>query len=191
VRPRRQVLALNLVVKAAALPPALGDTVLALPRGAEGDEGAVLFQVLPARRDGKKGHGELVADERVVCAATAVPVEARNKGEEHLAELARRIKATVADAIPFFEQHVVRESVPMLHAKRQGRGSRLMPHPLYGVELDQVFGVTGLPCRSPLKNLVFAGREVVPGLGIEGEFHAGVQAAAAVGELLGKRELLR
>ena len=51
--------------------------------------------------------------------------------------------------------------------------------------------MTGLPCRSPYKNLVFAGREVVPGLGLEGEFHAGVQAAAAAQEILGKKDLLR
>ena len=57
--------------------------------------------------------------------------------------------------------------------------------------LDQTLGITGLPCRSPYKNLVFAGREVVPGLGLEGEFHAGLQAAAAAQELLGKKDRFR
>ena len=97
----------------------------------------------------------------------------------------------MADAIPFFERHLVRESVPVLAAPKERRGSRLLPHPLYEVDLEKTLGVTGLPCRSPYRNLVFAGREVVPGLGLEGEFHAGLQAAGAAQELLGRKELLK
>jgi hypothetical protein len=59
------------------------------------------------------------------------------------------------------------------------------------VTLDSTLGVTGLPVRAPYRNLFFAGREVVPGLGIEGEFHAGLQAANVVGALLGRKELLK
>jgi phytoene dehydrogenase-like protein len=193
VRSRRQLLALNLVVKTAALPPALGDTVLALrdPAGPDAIENAVLIQVFPARHDRGKGASELVADERVLCAAAFVPADARDQGQEHLAALGAQIREAVADAVPFFERHLVRESLPVLAAPKGRRGSRLLPHPLYEVTLDQALGVTGLPVRSPYKNLVFAGREVVPGLGLEGEFHAGVQAAAAAQEMLGKKELLR
>jgi phytoene dehydrogenase-like protein len=193
VRPARQLLALNLVVKAAALPPALGDAVLALrdPSGADAVENAVLIQVLPARRDKGKGASEVVPDERVVCAAGFVPANARERGDEHLAALGRQIREAVAEAIPFFERHLLRESLPVLASPRGRRGSRLLPHPLYQVDLDQTLGVTGLPYRSPYKNLVFAGREVIPGLGVEGEFHAGIQAAAAAQELLGKKDGFR
>lgn len=193
VRPVRQLLAVNLVVKAAALPPALGDCVLAMrdPGGSDSVDNAVLLQVLPARRDKGKGATELVPDERVVCAAGFVPADARDEGYEHLAELGRDIREAVADAIPFFERHLVRESLPILAAPKEKRGSRLLPHPLYEVALDRTLGITGLPCRSPYRNVVFAGREVVPGLGLEGEFHAGLQAAGAAQELLGKKELLK
>ena len=188
VKPRRQLLTVNIVVKVAALPPALGDSVLVLrdPAGGDGVENAVLLQVVPARRDRGKGASEVIADERLVCAAGFVPADARDGGDAHLASLGARIRESVADAIPFFERHLVRESLPALVAPREPRGSRLLPHPLYAVRDEQTLGVTGLPCRSPLKNLVFAGREVVPGLGIEGEFHAGYQAAAAAQEVLGK-----
>ena len=193
IKPVRQLLALNLVVKAAALPPALGTSVLALrdAGGADALENAVFIQVNPARRDKGKGESEVVADERIVCAAGFVPADAREHGQEHLASRGRQIREAVADAIPFFERHLVRESLPALASPRERRGSRLLPHPLYEVELEQVLGITGLPCRSPYKNLVFAGREVVPGLGLEGEFHAGLQAAAAAQELLGRKDLLR
>ncbi len=190
VRPSRQMLAVNLVVKTAALPPALGEASLALRDGTAGD-GAVLMQVLPARRATKKGPGEPVEDERVLCAAAFVPATARDGGEAALRDLAAGIRAEVADAVPFFERHLVRESVPFLAAPGTGRGSRFAPHPLYQVESDQTLGVTGLPVIGALKNLVFAGREVIPGLGIEGEFHAGLQAANEVVGLLGKKDLLK
>jgi len=193
VRPRRQLFALNLVVKTAALPPALGDSVLALrdAGGPDALDNAILLQVLPARRDRGKGATELVADERIVCAAGFVPADARDRGDDHLAAIGAQIREAVADAVPFFERHLLRESLPTLAAPSGRRGSRLLPHPLYGVELEQTLGLTGLPRRSHFKNLVFAGREVVPGLGLEGEFHAGLQAAAEAQELLGKKELLR
>ena len=193
IRPRRQLLTVNLVVKAAALPPALGDCVLALreANGSYGIDNAVLMQVLPARRDKGKGASEVIADERVVCAAGFVDADARDEGSAHLTTLGRQIREAVADAVPFFERHLVRESLPVLAAPTERRGSRLLPHPLYEVDLEQTLGVTGLPCRSPYRNLVFAGREVVPGLGLEGEFHAGVQAASAAQELLGKKEFLK
>ncbi len=188
VRAERMLLTVNLVVKAAALPPALGDSVVVLrdPAGGDSADNAVLLQVLPARRDRGKGATETVADERIVCAAGFVPAGAREGRDAGLAALGAQIREAVSDAIPFFERHLVRESVPAVSAPREPRGSRLLPHPLYRVELEQTLGVTGLPCHAPYKNVVVAGREVVPGLGLEGEFHAGVQAAAAAQELLGK-----
>ncbi len=192
VRPARQLLAVNLVVKATALPPALGESAVAIRDfAAAAPEDVVLMQVLPARHAGKKGAGEPVPDERVVSVGAFVPADARDGGTPGIAELAGRIRGAVAETVPFFDRHLVKESVPALVAPAAGRGSRLLPHPLYEVKLPQTMGVTGLPCHSPLKNLVFAGREVVPGLGLEGEFYAGVQAAAEVTSMLGRKDLLK
>jgi hypothetical protein len=189
IRTTRQLLAVNLVVKTAALPPALGESVLALLREDAGDglDDAILFQVLPARRETRKGTGDVMGDERVVCAAGFAPADT---APAQVPELARRIRAVLADVIPFFERHLVAESVPALAAPAERVGARLGAHPLYEVGTEQALGITGLPGRA-LKNLVFAGREVVPGLGVEGEFHAGVQAAAAAQALLGRRDLLK
>ncbi len=185
-------LAVNFVVKTAALPPALGESSIAVRDfAAAAPEDVVLIQVLPVRQAVKKGASETVPDERVVSVGAFVPAEARDAGASGIGELAGRIRAAVADVIPFFDRHLVRESVPALAASTAGRGSRLLPHPLYEVNLPQTMGVTGLPHRAPLRNMVFAGREVVPGLGLEGEFHAGVQAAAEVMAMLGRKELLK
>jgi hypothetical protein len=188
VRPRRRLFSLNLIVKRGALPPALGDNVLALrdPAGGDGPENAVFLQVLPARRAAAKGPAEPAADERVVCASAFVPADTR--GADALAAVAAGIREAVADAIPFFERHLVAESVPARHA----RVPEDVPiHPLYETDLESVLGVSALPVHGPLKNAFFAGREVLPGLGIEGEFYAGIQAAGHVAALLGRKDVLK
>jgi phytoene dehydrogenase-like protein len=192
IKPGRRLFSLNLIVKQAALPPALGENVLALrdPAAGDGIDNAVFLQVLPARRDGKKGSADVVADERVVCASAFLP--AATASREELTKAAARIREAVADAIPFFERHLVSESVPVLNAPAGlEEGVRLLAHPLYEAELDSTLGITGLPVRGPCKNLFFAGREVVPGLGIEGEFYAGIQAAAHVAAALGRKDVLK
>jgi phytoene dehydrogenase-like protein len=186
----RQLATVNLVVKEKALPPALGENVLALRDAAAGDgiDNAVFLQVLPARKDMKKGDrgatAETIADERVVCASAFVAADVT---PDALARAASQIREAVADAIPFFERHLVAESAPVL-AARTDTGAA---HPLYASDGDDALGVAGLPVRGHWKNLFFAGREVVPGLGIEGEFYAGIQAAAHVAAGLGRKDLLK
>jgi phytoene dehydrogenase-like protein len=191
VQPRWQLFTLNMVVKAQAIPPGLGETAFVMGEGIEtnpevGDD-AVLLQVLPARREGRRP----TDDERIVCASTFSATRSRDLGEESAVKIASRVRRTVADVLPFYEKHLVRESIPGLAAAETPRGSRMMPHPLYEVGLDQSLGVTGLPPRSRYKNLVLAGREVVPGLGLEGEFHAGMQAAHHLTQMLFKKDPLR
>jgi hypothetical protein len=193
VRAARQLLSVNLVVKETALPPALGDNVLALRDAAAGDglDNAVFLQVLPARRDARKGSekgapaADTVTDERVVCASGFV---AAGEGRAALEGAATRIRESVQEAIPFFDRHLVAESAPVLAAERRELSAA---HPLYAGEQDDGLGVTGLPVRGPWKNLVFAGREVIPGLGVEGEFYAGIQAAGHVAALLGRKDVLK
>lgn len=189
---RRQLLTLNLIVKQTALPPALGENVLSLrdASGGDGLDNAIFLQVLPARRDAKKDKGvagEAVSDERVVCASAFIPGATHDR--EALRQAAARIREAVADAIPFFERHLVAESAPLL--ADVARANLPPVHPLYAGDLESTLGVTGLPVRGPWKNLFFAGREVLPGLGLEGEFYAGIQAAGHVSAALGRKDVLK
>jgi phytoene dehydrogenase-like protein len=194
VRASRQLLALNLVVNERALPPALGENVLALrdPAGGDGLDNAVFLQVLPAWKEGRRGggertpQGEVVGEERVVCASAFVPAGIR---ETALRGSAERLRGAVADAIPFFERHLVAESAPLLSDPE--RAGMTQVHALYVSQGDDALGIAGLPVRTPWKNVFLAGREVVPGLGIEGEFYAGIQAAGHVAALLGSKDPLR
>jgi len=184
VRPVRRLLAVNWVVRDGALPAPLGQAALAV--GTRLGE-PVLLQVLPALRAGKKSAGEPVAGHGVLSAGAFVPARTQERDAEQIAEQVARIRAAVDEFLPFFDRQVLHESVPLLASSGRRRGTRLLSHPLYSVARGQVLGVTGLPTRSALGNLFFAGREVVPGLGLEGEFHAALQAADRVETYLGKK----
>ncbi len=175
----------NWVVPAEALPRGMGE--LLLVETADAELNPLLVQVHPARTAGGKEDETL----RVVCAGAFVPASARELGEEHMAALAQRIDAQLDALMPFTQEKRVLRSAPYLDAGGV-RGSRLMPHPLYGFEEAEAFlGVTGLKQRTQAKNILLAGREVLPGLGLEGEFLAGMRAARLVQEMLKKKNPLK
>lgn len=192
VRPRRRLHTVNLVVGTAGLPPALGGNVLALrdARGGDALDNALFLQVLPAVPEGKRGPAgrpeEAAPGERVVCASAFVDAGA---DAETLRSASARIREAVAEAIPFFERHVLAESTPAL--VDPARAALAQVQVLHATEQPDPLGLGALPVRSPWKNLFFAGRDVVPGLGLEGEFHAGIQAAGHVAAILHRKDPLR
>ena len=169
LRPGRDLAVRHLVLRPAALPPGLGPAALVLGDGAAPDE-AVLVEVSPARHDARKGHPEPTAGERLVSAWTLAPAEGGA-----LAPAEARLAAALEEALPFHERHLI-------HRVATAR----VPHLL---SVDQpALGVCGLPVKTPWKNLLLASREVIPGLGQEGELYAGLQAAAHAAALLGSKE---
>lgn len=178
--PRSILFAVNWVVPTDALPRGMGELLLVESQDVE--LRPLLVQVHPARTPGGKEEEGL----RVVCAGAFVPTSVRDLGEEHLQVLAQRIDAELDTLMPFTQDKRILRSAPYLDAGGV-RGSRLMPHPLYSFEAEAFLGVTGLKQRTPVKNIVLAGREVLPGLGLEGEFLAGMRAARLVQEMLKKK----
>lgn len=179
VRLKRFQLAVNLVLPADHLPQGLAPLGALVPDDAE--LGLVVYEVLPARQGGKD------TGEKVVCAAAIVSAQARDLGDEHLEGLANRIRDAMLSVLPFAKPTKV--SVPLL-TKGAPRGSRLTPHPLFEIDEPPELGVTGLSPRTPLKNLYLASREVLPGLGLEGELITGQQVAARVQAQLKKKDPL-
>jgi phytoene dehydrogenase-like protein len=181
----------NWVVPTEALPRGLGE--LALVGTQDPELGTLLVQQHPARTTGGGKDGKEVREneeQRVVCAGAFVPASARDLGEEHLQGLAQRIDGHLEALMPFTRERRVLRSAPYLDAGGV-RGSRLMPHPLYAFEPESFLGVTGLKQRTPAKNVLLAGREVLPGLGLEGELLAGMRAARLVQEMLNKKNPLK
>jgi phytoene dehydrogenase-like protein len=177
---RSILFSVNWVVPTDALPRGMGELLLVESQDVE--LRPLLVQVHPARTPGGKEEENL----RVVCAGAFVPTNVRDLGEDHLQVLAQRIDAELDALMPFTQDKRVLRSAPYLDAGGV-RGSRLMPHPLYSFEAEAFLGVTGLKQRTPVKNVVLAGREVLPGLGLEGEFLAGMRAARLVQEMLKKK----
>ncbi len=180
----RYLFPVNWVVPASLLPRGMGELLLV----ETGDEelGALLVQVHAAR----KASGEESAEHRVLCAGAFVPAKTRELGEEKLVQLRDRIEAQLDGLMPFVREHLVDRSTPYLDGGGT-RGSRLLPHPLLDVKTERFAGVSGLSPNTPVKNLFLASREVLPGLGLEGELLAGVRAAREVHALLGKKDPLK
>jgi phytoene dehydrogenase-like protein len=172
--------AVNWVVPTNALPRGMGELLLVESEDVE--LRPLLIQIHPARTPGGQEDESL----RVVCASAFVPASVRDLGEDHMQALAQRIDKELDTLMPFTLSQRVLRSAPYLDAGGV-RGSRLMPHPLYSFEAEAFLGVTGLKQRTPAKNILLAGREVLPGLGLEGEFLAGMRAARLVQEMLKKK----
>ncbi|MHB8417991.1 MAG: phytoene desaturase family protein [Myxococcales bacterium] len=184
VKPRSSLLTLNLVVGAHGLPPGLGPAALCLP--AKADASAVFLQVTPAQA----ATGAPPPGAHLVQLARQVPAALFHQGEGHLKAALSEMRALAVDFLPFVDRHVLHESSPQLQ-EESGLAARLRLHPLVEVGLPRQLGVTGLPFRPPCKNLVLASRDVLPGLGLEGEFLAGARAAQLVQKALPKKEILR
>ena len=180
----RFLFTVNWVIPEERLPRGIGE-LLVLDAGSE--LGAMLIQLGPARKAGAKGDEEAL---RTVTAGAYVPANARELGDAHLEGIAHRMGDVLADLMPFSRETAKLVSSPQLDATGI-RGSRLLPHPLYGLEGERILGVSGLAPKTPLKNLYLAGREVLPGLGVEGEFLAGQRAAGLVQDQLGRKNPLK
>lgn len=184
---RRFLFTLNWVVPVDALPRGMGELLL-VPSDDE-DLGTVLIQVQTAKRVAGKPEDDSL---RVVCAGAFVPASTRELGEPHLRGLADRLGAKLEVLMPFTRKSAKAVSAPYLDASSM-RGSRLLPHPLYAFEpgVERLLGIEGLSQRTGTKNLFLASREVLPGLGLEGEFLAGMRAARLVQESAKKLDPLK
>lgn len=166
VQPGRRLAVLHRVVRPAALPPGLGPAALIQGDGAGPGE-AVLLEVQPARHDARSKGTAGDEGARLVSAWCLA-----GGGEAGEAAAVARLEAALAGTLPYLERHLVHAAAPAFS-----------PH-LLRVEAPSM-GVAGLPVRGPWKNLLLCGRDVVPGLGLEGELYAGLQAAALAAALLG------
>lgn len=175
---------LNQVLPERALPRGMGDLVLWESDDPELQH--VLVQVQPARRTVEASPDEM----RVVCAAAFIPASARELGEDHLKTIADRLGKQLERLMPFSRSRLVLESAPYLDASGV-RGTRLLPHPHLAFDGPALLGITGLPVRAPCKHLFLASREVLPGLGFEGEVLTAIRVARMVQDTLPKNDPLK
>jgi phytoene dehydrogenase-like protein len=169
VQPGPRLAASHLLLRAAARPPGLGDAALILDDGG-GPVGSVLLELSPARREPRRGSPpESVPDHFTASAFALLPAD------HDPATVRDRLQRAFDEALPFHDRHLVHRAAPPPRAH------------LLQFRSTSALGAGGLPVRTPWKNAFLASHEVLPGLGLEGELFAGLQAAAHVGALLGMK----
>jgi len=163
------VLSVHWMVPEQVLPRGLGELVLA-------DDGRgpapLLVQVGPARR------AEARADEpslRLVTVAAVVPPDVQ---PEQVRGHAARVEEALDRLLPFARPRVVARSIPQLDAPSPRPGHLL--HPLLPRPPQAAWEALGVAPETPWPSLIRAGREVCPGLGLEGELLAALGAVARV-----------
>ncbi len=186
VKLRRFLLAVNLVVDESQLPLGLANLGVLLPSKHADSLGLLVYEVTPTPKAGAKS-GTASGPERTVCVGALMPAQARDLGDGHLELLAHQLRDAMLEVMPFAKPKLV--SVPML-AKGTTRGSRLSPHPIFEIDEPAQLGVSGLAPTTALKNLFLASREVLPGMGLEGELLTGLRLAGRVQGLLKKNDPL-
>jgi len=182
VRIRSQLVTLNLVVRAGGLPPGLGEAAVGVPGGRSR---SFFLQVSPAERI----RGVTDPPEKLVTLAMQVPPQSFAGGAESVRKLLQELRAGAECFLPFLARHVVLESSPQLSARAAAANERRL-HPRLEIARPRQLGVSGLSPRSVLKNVVLANQEVLPGLGLEGQFLAGLSAASLIQKLMKKSDPL-
>lgn len=178
----RALFTTHAVLPEKALPRGLGQ--LALIETTDAELGPVLLSVTVAK---KQGHD--TAD-RVVSMSVRVPLALRQAGEPAVQALTSRVWDAVSDVLPFSRRHVTLTSSPWTDSPRVVAGVS-EPWPTFELPETSVLGVSGLTTKTPWPHFFNASRQVLPGLGLEGEALAAQRAVAAIEKLLNKKDPLR
>jgi phytoene dehydrogenase-like protein len=135
-----------------------------------------------------------------VWAECLVPAPAADSGPGYLRALRGRVRKQLGRLFPFFPRqlHVLASPFDGLPPELPGAAAppaAIPPGPMpavYGADGPRPMDLGGLPHASGIKNLYVAGRENLPGLGIEGELVSAWGVARLVtGGAQVKRDLLR
>jgi hypothetical protein len=180
--PKRLVLTVHWVVPEKVLPRGMGDLLLL----DGGQTGPVWIQVHSTRRAGTRGEEETL---RTVSASALVGAGVRDAGESGLRLPAAGLERALEALMPFAVSQRVARSVPLVDGPGALAGAG--PQVIYGTSDGSVTGLAGLGVRTPARHVLFAGREAVLGVGLEGELLGAARAAALVHDHVRKRDPLK
>jgi hypothetical protein len=131
-------------------------------------------------------------------AVLSVEALAADPSPAGLGELRRAIRARLEKLLPFVNRHLLLVHSPHDGVAPEGVdgehgvGPAAIPmDPVWAMPDPRPLGFCGLPHNSGVKHLLLASRQVLPGLGIEGELAAGWAAARIVLQTERKRDLVK
>ncbi|MCG8419560.1 MAG: hypothetical protein MJE77_16640 [Proteobacteria bacterium] len=137
---------------------------------------------------------------RVAVTITAVcpPPGGGEKLDDLFADFRVRLRERIELVMPFLSEHILvahapHETAPPEGLKGElGKGFPVAPTPVWESTLDSALGVSAAPYSIGVKHLTIASDQVLPGLGIEGDFITGWCAAKLACDDLGrKRDYLK
>jgi phytoene dehydrogenase-like protein len=202
VRPSGSLLVLNLVVEQQVIPRGMGHALFLLngrrnPRDEQTVDPPLFLRRYPARRGepGPVQTAEAIDDEQYEVLSIACPVQTADvsRSPERLAALKQQMLERVGRLVPFLRSFVVDTSLTVDTSGWDIEGEdtvrRIDPwtlHPIYFPAERPLLGVASRTTRTVFKNMVHCGRDVIPGLGLEGEYLAGLAAADTLGAIAGR-----
>ena len=180
------VLTLNVVVRTEAVPEGLNQQLLMAD-----DADLLYLACFPAWR------AKVPLKERHDPSHTVISISCRVSDEElHNSDnnpkaLTQTLINRLSAIAPFVEEHIVAASfspaVDHLSESDKRDTRTLIIRPGYEAKKNVPLGIVGRNMRTRFKNMLHVGRDVLPGLGVEGEYLTG-QAAAARLQKLAKRK---
>lgn len=174
-------LTLNLLVRAQGLPLGLADRAVFFATNAS-DLGPILIEISPCCAESAAR-----GDQRILT-ATVQMARAALDAPEKIKACAARLEQAIADELcPFLDRHILARSIPMFAA---GPGQQAVCAS-FSRPSKSFLGLMGLPQQTCFKNLYLANRQVLPGLGIEGELLAGIRLAEIIQRKLHKHNPLK
>jgi phytoene dehydrogenase-like protein len=195
---------LNVVIDETGLPEGMAPIVFVLPQAAPAgkdpseaaaDDPGFCMQVSEPDDKGRV----------ILTVSTTVPSDAPLSAEdqrEEAARLRRRIWQRMEDIMPFFERHVVVSHSPhdgwapvsVAGSKVAGntleapRGMPVAMRPVWQTTLEDSCSLAAMPYATGIKNLSFCGDQILPGLGLEGDFAAAWTVTKIACSIAGKKK---
>ena len=193
------LLVLNVVVHKQVIPLGMGEVLFILNgrrrlRGEDPRDPPLLLRRYPTAGDPAAKDADAGDEDREVL-SVACPVRRADvaTSPERFAHVKRQMKARLARVIPFLDRFVTDTSLPVETSgwdlREDGAPRRVDPwllHPIYEPAQRPLLGVAARSVRTYYKNLAHCGRDVLPGLGIEGEYITGLTAANTLCHWAGK-----
>ena len=186
VKPAGWRYALNLVVAEGGIPEGMARTVLVIADPSAPPVGANAFAI---------HRGEPDSEARVVITIEAVcPLPQNGESlQDAFADLRIALRERIDMVMPFIGDHVVLAHSPHEGVPAEGAEGALelaepiRPLPVWGSTLDPYLGLTAVPYQVGIKHVTMASSQVIPGLGLEGDFIAGACAARIACQSAGKK----
>jgi hypothetical protein len=183
---------LNVVLDAIGVPEGIGSHVLLVadPSLPLVDDNALALSVDPPDSEAR-----VAIAVQAICPAPPGGSGSAGAAElgDMLATLRGRVRRRLEEIMPFHADQVRVAHSPHESALPDGlddleRTKVMRPRPLWRRAREAALGVTGLPYQTGVKQLLLGSSQILPGLGIEGEFAAGWCAAKLVCEGSGKKK---